>query len=153
MNMQIFFLLLFLFSACNTNEKDDRERCYIKCISSENASVNWYVYSLLTSWSPGNVEVVENDQPHLILSSDCLSDIKIVRDTLILQFFSYENNCMLFDTAEVKKIKLHIKIDSSGHAWNKGPIRLGRLITRHIDFHKLHHENTDSKHNDYRTDD
>jgi hypothetical protein len=152
---KMIFIVLF-FCSCNniqqSNKDSEQKRIYIKTISVNGFDVNWYVYSLLSSLSPGKIELIKNHKSYEVVSSHYISNITAQSDTLKIQFYDANPVYMGIDTLELRKANLPIIIDSSGQSYNDAEVRLDRLITRHTDVNKPHHENTDSKTGGYDLD-
>ena len=90
----ITLLIGLCFSGClnflNPNDKPDyKNRIVIKSVNFSPWKVEWYHYSLLTSYSPGIIEI-KKDSPegNIVCKSSYISDINYRNDSLIISFWA-----------------------------------------------------------------
>jgi hypothetical protein len=89
----------------NLSEEYDK-RIIVKDLAvSEKTKVEWYHYSLITSFGPEIVEFKSGNKRKLICESEYVNDIYLRNDSLIIQF--YLNNLeILKDIRYIPEIKI-----------------------------------------------
>ena len=118
MNKKLGYLLissLFLsgcFEFLDSNEKQDRsKRIIIKELKyDEQFTIEWYHYSLISNYSPGVVDVVNDSAHQTICESSYLSDIELSKDTL--KIILWKNDVDLLLNKNLAGLK--IKLDTTG---------------------------------------
>jgi hypothetical protein len=84
----LVILALIGFFIVNKVLGNDREkRLIVKEISSKDYKIQWYVYSLISSFSPDYVEFQRNDKNTLLCKSSYVSNIDVKNDTIVIQLW------------------------------------------------------------------
>lgn len=145
MGKYFIFLVSLLIYSCN----DKDVKFYIKSIDQNNIKINWYCYSLLSSYSPGNIEAIKNKEVYNVVSSHYLTDVILKQDTLILQVHSNKSPLEINYSA-ITNLNLKVIVDTTGKGWNDGTARISRLNDRKIDLKKPHTDDGYSEKESYQ---
>jgi hypothetical protein len=138
--MRIISLLLFisLFS-CTFSEPD--KKLFIKSVQFNDVTVDWYIYSLITSFSPAKIQVEKDGNTYqLIEFGHDVTDISLTNNILTIQ--TSKTPEFEVDENVLKKTGLKIRIDPTGNEWNDSITRFGRLQRKQVDYSKRHFEDT-----------
>jgi hypothetical protein len=114
-NIKISFLMIVLLSGCSfldpDEELDYNKRIIIKSIDMGNSKkVEWYHYSLITSYSPGFIEINVDQKRELIMESSYISDISMSGDTLEITTWGTMHHGL--DT--INDHNIYFKFDTTG---------------------------------------
>jgi len=105
----IVFALVMVFisfpSFKNLAEEYDKRIVVKEITVSEKTKIEWYHYSLITSFGPEIIELKRKDQRKLICKSEYVNDIYLRNDSLIIQFY-YNNIEVLKDIYYIPEIKI-----------------------------------------------
>ena len=129
------FIILALLSCSSTDKK-----IFIKSVQGDSSMrVDWYFYSLPTSFSRSYIQLSNADTSATIFESFYISDFTCKSDTLSIQLY---RNDYKIDSTKLLLSRLKITIDTSGGIWNQASSRLGRLQKKNTDYFKPHFENS-----------
>jgi len=91
-------------------EYDYDKRIILKTIKTNRGKVDWYHYSLFTSYSPGFIEFTDSsNKKYLIGKSTYISDFEINSDTLTVVVWKHN-----FFSLDTSNLYLFVKIDTTG---------------------------------------
>jgi hypothetical protein len=91
-------------------EYDYDKRIIIKTIKTNGGKVDWYHYSLFTSYSPGFIEFTDSsNKKYLISKSTYISDLEVKSDTLTVVVWKRD-----FFSLDTTNLHFFVKIDTTG---------------------------------------
>ncbi|QGW28410.1 hypothetical protein [Phnomibacter ginsenosidimutans] len=135
--MRVISLFLCLsFASCTFFDSPDK-KMFIKSVQSDDLTVDWYIYSLISSFSPAKIQVEKDGNTCQIIEfGHYITDISLTSNVLTIQ----TSKTPEFDVDEdaLKKVGLEIRLDTTGHEWNESTTRFGRLQRKQVDFSKRH---------------
>jgi hypothetical protein len=81
----------------------------------QNATIDWYYYSLISGFSPGNIELKMKNSHELICESGYISDIKLKHDTLIITLWEnvYKKPNIFLQFNSRLSVRVKVVIDSA----------------------------------------
>ncbi len=130
----ISLLLCLLFAACIN---DPKNKIYIKSVQSEGMTVDWYVYSLISSFSPAKIQLEKDGHFYQIISfGHGISDISL--ENHVLTILTSGKSDFEIDDEVLSKVGLEIRFDTTGKGWNESTTRFSRLRHKNIDVSKRH---------------
>jgi hypothetical protein len=114
---------------------------FIKSVQSNGITVDWYIYSLISSFSPAKIQVEKEGKTYQIIEfGHYVTDISLTNNILIVQ--TSKTPDFKIDEDELKEVGLKMRIDTTGGEWNESTMRFGRLQSKQVNYSNRHFEDT-----------
>lgn len=130
--------LVILIKSCNTIEEEkEQQKLYLFSYSNEQVNIYWYCYSSIGGFSVSKIDFINQKTKEInTIRSFYFTDIKVYKDTLLLQFWNSDTSGL--NVSGIPYFK-HVLIDTTGDQ-NKNGIdaRISRMLNAKIDFKKPH---------------
>jgi hypothetical protein len=135
--MRIITLLFCLLLGGCTFIKDPDKKIFIKSVQFEDMTVDWYIYSTITSFSPAKIQIEKDGHIYQIIKFGYgVSNIGLENHVLTIQTTGKRE--FEIDKMVLNKFGLETKFDTTGKPWNESTARFSRLQGKKVEILKRH---------------
>jgi hypothetical protein len=114
---------------------------FIKSVRSNGITVDWYIYSLISSFSHAKIQVEKEGKTYQIIEfGHYVTDISLTSNVLTVQ--TSKTPDFEIDEDALKEAGLKMQIDTTGDEWNESAVRFGRLQSKQVDYSNRHFADT-----------